>query len=224
MQKSTVLIGLLVTGLAIALVTTVGSLATFAENQSRNNIEQNRGDVPMMQSNAATDMMHDMDMIDGTNMMVGDTNQHQQMMQGNMGSMMGMMSMTMNMMSMDNMTQGDMMGSGMNMGMMNSTMSMQNMMGQMMGPNYVHMGMNKFMPNDMKTSVGTRITWQNHDHVVHNVVGVFNTDSGDNISVRSQDLGHMDSWSYTFNELGTFEYVCAYHESEGMRGRIVVSS
>lgn len=224
MQRSTVLVGLLVTGLAIALVTTVGSLATFAENQSSNSIEQNRADVPMMQSNAETDIMQDMDMMDSTNMMVGDTNQHQQMMQGDMGSMMGMMGMMMNMMSMDNMTQGDMMGSGMNMGMMNSTMSMQDMMGQMMGPNYVHMGMNKFMPSDMKTGVGTRITWQNHDHVVHNVVGVFKTDGGAKISVRSPDLAHMDSWSYEFNEAGIFEYVCSYHESQGMRGRILISS
>ena len=108
MQRSTILIGLLVTGLAIALVTTIGSFATFAENQSSNNIYQSRANVPIMQGNTGTGMM------EGTNMMPGmpeDTNQQQQMMKGNMGSMMGMM---------------------------NSTMSMQDMMGNMMGPNYVH--------------------------------------------------------------------------------------
>ncbi|MGH9922617.1 MAG: plastocyanin/azurin family copper-binding protein, partial [Nitrososphaerales archaeon] len=192
---------------AIALVTTIGSLATFAENQSGKNIDQSRANMPMMQGNTGTDMM------DGTNMMPRGTNQQQQMMRGNMGSMM-------NMMSMGDMMPGDMMGNGMNMGMMNSTMSMQDMM----DPNYVHMGMNMFMPNDMKTSIGARITWQNHDHVVHNVVGVFKTDAGDKISVRSPDLSHMDSWSYTFSGPGTFEYVCSYHESQGMQGRILISS
>ncbi|MGH9922177.1 MAG: hypothetical protein ACRD38_05455, partial [Nitrososphaerales archaeon] len=118
MQRSTILIGLLGVGVAIALVTTIGSLATFAENQSSNNIYQSRANVPMMQGNTGTDMM------DRTNMMPRGTNQQQQMMRGNMGSMMNMM---MNMMSMGDMMPGDMMGNGMNMGMMNSTMSMQDM-------------------------------------------------------------------------------------------------
>lgn len=206
-MRSTVLIGLLGAGLAIAVVTTVGSFTTFAENRFSNSLEQSTANMPMMQ---------DVDMMGGNNMMQRDTDQRQQMMRNNMGSMMDAM---MNMMSM-----GDMMGNGMNMNMMNNTMSMQNMMDQMMGPNYVHMGMNRFMPSNITASVGTTITWQNHDHVVHNVVGVFKTDAGAKISVRSPDLSHMDSWSYTFNEAGTFEYVCAYHESQGMRGRIVVSS
>ena len=217
MQKSTILVGLLGAGLAIALVTTIGSLATFAETQSSNNIGQSSGKMPIMQDNTGIGMM------DGTNMMPGDTNQQQQMMKGNMGSMMGMMSMMMNMMSMGDMMQGHMMGNGKNMNMMNSTMSMQDMMDQMMGSNYVHMGMNRFMPSDMRTTVGTTVTWQNHDHVVHNVVGVFKTDAGAKISVRSPDLSHMDSWSYTFNEAGRFEYVCSYHESQGMKGRILIS-
>ena len=211
MQKSTILVGLLGAGLAIALVTTIGSLATFAENQASKNIDQSRANMPIMQGTTGTGMMSDN--MDGTNMMLGSTNQPQQMMQRNMGSMMKMMSM-----SMDGMMQG-----GMNRGMMNSAMSMQDMMDQMMGSNYVHMGMNRFMPSDMRTTVETTITWQNHDHVVHNAVGVFKTDAGAKISVRSPDLSHMDSWSYTFNEAGRFEYVCSYHESQGMKGRILIS-
>lgn len=209
MQKSVILVGLLGVGLAIALVTAMSSLVTFAENQPSNSIDQGRPNIPMMQSNSGSDMM------------AGDTNQQQHMMQSNMGSMMNMM---MDMMSIDNIMQGNMMDNGMNMGTMNNMTSMQGMMNEMMGPNFVHMGMNRFMPSNITASVGTTITWQNHDHVVHNVVGVFKTDAGAKISVRSPDLSHMDSWSYTFNEAGTFEYVCAYHESQGMRGRIVVSS
>lgn len=212
MQKSVILIGLLGAGLVIALVATVGNL-TFAENQSSNKIAQSRPNMHMMQGSAGNSRMSDMDMMGAANMMPENTDRK---MQNNLGSMMNMM--------MDMMSMGDMMGNGMNMNMMNNTMSMQNMMDQMMGPNYVHMGMNRFMPSDMKATSGSTITWQNHDHVVHNVVGVFKTDSGDKISVRGPDLAHMDSWSYTFNEAGRFEYVCAYHESQGMRGRIVISS
>ncbi len=130
------------------------------------------------------------------------------MMQHNKGSMM-------NMMSMDSMMDSN---------IMSGNMGMQDMMDQMMGSNYVHIGMHRFMPSDMRTSVGTKITWQNHDHVKHNVVGVFKKDSGDKIWVRSPDLSHMSSWSYTFSESGTFEYVCSYHESEGMQGRILIST
>lgn len=188
MSKSVILVGLLGAGLAIALVTALG-LAIFAENQGRTS-------MPMMQGNTWS-------------MMAGDMDQ-QQMMKGNMGSMM-------NMMSMNDMMQG-MMGNSMN------TMSMQEMMEQMMGSNYVHMGMYMFMPSDMRTTAGATITWQNHSNLIHNVVGVYKTDAGDTISVRSPDLSHMDSWSYTFSEPGTFEYFCSYHESEGMQGKVVVSS
>lgn len=206
MQKSTVLIGLLATGLAIAVVTTASDLITLAENQPSNTVDQSRANMPM-QGNAGSRMM------DSGNVMRGSTNQQQQMMKNGMGSMM-------NMNMMDMMSMGNMIG---NKNMMNDVMSMEDMMGQMMGSNYVHMGMNRFMPSNMTATVGTTITWQNHDHVVHNVVGVFKTDAGAKISVRSPDLSHMDSWSYAFNEAGIFEYVCSYHESQGMRGRVQIS-
>ena len=87
----------------------------------------------------------------------------------------------------------------------------------------IHMGMNNFMPNDIRIELNTTVTWQTHDMEIHNVSGVFKTDSGKNITILSGDIANMEKWSYTFEESGIFEYVCGYHENEGMEGKLVVS-
>jgi len=112
--------------------------------------------------------------------------------------------------------------------MMNQMMNdpkMQDMMGMSGNEDskIIHMGMNNFMPNELGVKPNTTITWQTHDMEIHNVVGIFKTDSGNEITILSGDIKHMEKWSYTFEESGVFEYVCGYHESEGMKGRLVVA-
>jgi copper-containing nitrite reductase len=70
--------------------------------------------------------------------------------------------------------------------------------------------------NVLTIPVGTTVTWSNDDpgmiHTVTSVDGLF--DSG--------FLNEGDSWSYTFDEPGEFEYMCTPHP--WMRAKIVVES
>lgn len=99
-----------------------------------------------------------------------------------------------------------------------------NMMGGMMDSNTIVMGMNMFMPNKLHIDPNTTTSWQTHDMEIHNVVGVFKTDSGNEIPVFSGDVDHMESWNFTFEESGVFEYSCGYHEHEVMKGEVVVTN
>jgi len=70
--------------------------------------------------------------------------------------------------------------------------------------------------NVLTVKAGTTVTWTNTDpgiaHTVTSVDGLF--DSG--------FLNEGDSWSYTFEEVGEFEYLCTPHP--WMRAKIVVES
>ena len=65
-------------------------------------------------------------------------------------------------------------------------------------------GMNMFMPNKLHVEPNTTISWQTQDMETHNVVGIFKTDSGNEIPVFSGDVDHMEIWNYTFEESGCF--------------------
>lgn len=70
-----------------------------------------------------------------------------------------------------------------------------------------------FQNGDMTVSAGTTITWTNEDGAAHTVTaegGAF--DSG--------NLNSGDSFSFTFEEPGTYNYFCQYHGS--MTGTITV--
>ena len=63
-------------------------------------------------------------------------------------------------------------------------------------------------------SKGTTVTWTQHDSAVHTVTSV----SGNVLD--SQNLAKGETFSYTFDEAGTFEYYCTIHPS--MKGEVVV--
>jgi len=63
-----------------------------------------------------------------------------------------------------------------------------------------------FSPNDLEIKVGTTVTWTNLDDAPH-------TATADDQSFDSGSLGKNESFSYTFNEAGTFTYYCAFHPS-----------
>ena len=70
-----------------------------------------------------------------------------------------------------------------------------------------------FMPADIEIAVGTTVTWTNSDTVPHTATATDGTfDSG------VFDPG--ETFSYTFEEAGTFDYTCLIHPE--MQGSIVV--
>jgi plastocyanin len=71
-----------------------------------------------------------------------------------------------------------------------------------------------FNPAEVTVSVGDTVTWTNNDSVGHDVTAD---------SFSSGDPGGMapgDTFEQTFDEAGTFDYVCTVHP--GMEGTVVV--
>jgi plastocyanin len=71
-----------------------------------------------------------------------------------------------------------------------------------------------FQPEEVTVSVGDTVTWTNNDSVGHDVTAD---------SFSSGDAGGMapgDTFEHTFEEAGTFDYVCTVHPE--MEGTVVV--
>jgi plastocyanin len=71
-----------------------------------------------------------------------------------------------------------------------------------------------FNPAEVTVGVGDTVTWTNNDSVGHDVTAD---------SFSSGDPGGMapgDTFEHTFEEAGTFDYVCTVHP--GMEGSVVV--
>ncbi|HLG25835.1 MAG TPA: S-layer homology domain-containing protein [Candidatus Gracilibacteria bacterium] len=71
-----------------------------------------------------------------------------------------------------------------------------------------------FSPNVITIAQGTKVTWTNKDPVIHTVT------SDDDGFQSSSSLSEGETYSYTFNELGTFDYHCTPHPT--MEGQIIV--
>jgi len=68
-----------------------------------------------------------------------------------------------------------------------------------------------FNPSELKVKVGDTVTWTNMDSATHDVKSdLFQSDS----------LKKGDSFSFTFDTAGTYEYICSFHPS--MKGTIIV--
>lgn len=73
-----------------------------------------------------------------------------------------------------------------------------------------------FDPASTTIKVGTVVTWTNNDSAPHTVV------SDPNGSMfRSQTLEPGNSYSFTFNQTGSFSYYCSIHPN--MRGTVTVT-
>ncbi|MFZ3383514.1 MAG: cupredoxin family copper-binding protein [Candidatus Methanoperedens sp.] len=69
-----------------------------------------------------------------------------------------------------------------------------------------------FIPDTITVTKGTNVTWTNKDTAPHTVKGT---------GFISGTLNQGQTYSKTFNEAGTFEYVCGIHP--GMKGKVIVS-
>lgn len=68
-----------------------------------------------------------------------------------------------------------------------------------------------FQPAELTIKVGDTVTWTNEDSAIH-------TATGDGFD--SGNLGKGETFSHTFNEIGTFDYICTIHPY--MKGKVVV--
>ena len=69
-----------------------------------------------------------------------------------------------------------------------------------------------FQPDPLTIEAGTNVTWTNEDSTRHNVAG----------RGFKGDLPEGGSYSHTFEEAGTYEYLCTLHSGPGMRAKVVV--
>lgn len=71
----------------------------------------------------------------------------------------------------------------------------------------------KFVPADLVVAKGTTVKWTNFDSAPHTATSAGNFDSG--------TLQKGQFYSFTFNNAGTFDYICTLHPY--MKAKITVS-
>ena len=71
-----------------------------------------------------------------------------------------------------------------------------------------------FDPEALSISVGTTVIWTNREAIPHTV-------TADDGSFDSGTLNQGETFEFTFDTVGTFDYVCAIHPS--MQGSVVVT-
>ncbi len=82
-----------------------------------------------------------------------------------------------------------------------------------------------YAPQSITIPAGTAVTWTNEDSVIHTVTSAdgSGTDAGTTDLFDSGSMGKGDTFSYTFTEPGTYDYLCVPHRSmAGMHAQVVV--
>jgi amicyanin len=72
-----------------------------------------------------------------------------------------------------------------------------------------------FSPSPLTIKAGTTVVWANHDDMPHSVV--FPT-----LKLKSPAMDTDGSFSHTFDQPGTYDYVCGLHPF--MHGQVVVQA
>jgi plastocyanin len=74
---------------------------------------------------------------------------------------------------------------------------------------------NRFTPTEIVVAPGTMVTWRTvgGSHSTTSETGLW--DSVDRLPVG-------ESYSFTFNDVGEYAYVCRAHQDQGMAGKVVV--
>ena len=68
----------------------------------------------------------------------------------------------------------------------------------------------KYIPQNLTVKIGQTVRWTNNDTVLHDVVG-----SG----IESEYLQKGEAFTYTFEEAGTYQYICTVHP--WMEGEVI---
>ena len=74
----------------------------------------------------------------------------------------------------------------------------------------------QYSPFNLTIKAGTTVTWTNNDSAPHTITSL----GGEKI-LDSDDLMKDDTFSFTFDTPGTYEYFCAIHPT--MKGKVTVS-
>jgi len=82
------------------------------------------------------------------------------------------------------------------------------------GANAVDITNFAFAPATLTVPVGSTVTWTNHDEEPHTIA------AGDG-SFHSPGMGTNATYSFTFANPGTFDYICSIHPF--MHGTVVVT-
>jgi plastocyanin len=69
-----------------------------------------------------------------------------------------------------------------------------------------------FSPSPLNIKVGTTVVWLNQDPVLHHIKSD---------TFESGDLSQGQSFQFTFNAAGTYDYICKIHTT--MKGKIIVT-
>jgi plastocyanin len=72
----------------------------------------------------------------------------------------------------------------------------------------------KYSPDTIQITKGETVEWVNNDLSPHTVT----SDNGGEFNSGSMDVGA--TWHHTFNQSGTFAYVCTFHRE--MKGSVIV--
>jgi amicyanin len=67
-----------------------------------------------------------------------------------------------------------------------------------------------FSPPNIKVKSGTKVTWTNLDTMNHSVLAEDPDNPGD-LPLKDTLFGKNETFSITFNKLGTFKYMCGPH-------------
>lgn len=86
-------------------------------------------------------------------------------------------------------------------------------------PDQVSIFIYAFMPNTLTVRAGTTITWINDDEAEHTVVA--DDTSFESEVLKTINIKPGDSFSFTFDQPGTYTYVCSIHPA--MKGVIEVT-
>lgn len=77
-----------------------------------------------------------------------------------------------------------------------------------------------FSPGTIEVEVGTTVRWVNSSSLVHTVTSGSNGQSDGTFD--SGNVAPGEEFSYTFSEVGEFDYFCVPHYSGGMVGTVTV--
>lgn len=76
----------------------------------------------------------------------------------------------------------------------------------------------QFLPTVLEVSVGSAVTWRNHDDILHTVTSGKPGERDGRFDSSLEQPGSV--YSFSFAEPGTYSYFCARHEF--MRGQVIV--
>ena len=77
-----------------------------------------------------------------------------------------------------------------------------------------------FSSSNIEVEVGTTVTWTNESSLIHTVTSGSNGNADGTFD--SGNVSPGETFSYTFDEVGTFDYFCEPHISSGMVGTVTV--